>query len=57
VHRLKKEQTYLGLPHLRYPLAADSYDKARPVFPYPAIAKWNGQGDRNKAETWVKALP
>jgi feruloyl esterase len=57
VHRLKKEQTYLGLPRLRYPLAADSYDKTRPVFPYPAIAKWSGQGDHAKAETWEKVAP
>jgi hypothetical protein len=32
-------------------------EKTRPVFPYPFIAKYDGTGDRNKAENYVKAPP
>jgi feruloyl esterase len=55
VHHLKTEQNYLGLPRLRHPLPEGSYDRTRPVFPYPAITKPSGRGDPAKAENWVKA--
>lgn len=55
VHHLKKEQNYLGLPRVRYPLPDGSFDRTRPVFPYPAIAKPKGRGDPSRAENWVKA--
>ena len=46
-------ERFVQLP--RYPLPADSYDRTRPVFAYPDIAKWNGKGDPSKAENWSKA--
>jgi feruloyl esterase len=57
VHRLKKEQNYLGLPRLRYPLPEDAYNQVRPVFPYPATAKYTGKGDMSGAESWQKVTP
>ncbi|MGZ5925285.1 MAG: tannase/feruloyl esterase family alpha/beta hydrolase, partial [Rhizomicrobium sp.] len=52
VHHLVKEQNYLGLPRPRYPLPADSFDRTRPVYPYPLIARYKGQGDPNLAANW-----
>lgn len=68
VHHLTKEQNYLGLPRPRYPLPAGSFDRTRPVYPYPLIARYSGQGDPNLAANWrpgtlssgpgsVKAVP
>lgn len=51
-HHLTKEQNYLGLPRPRYPLPAGSFDRTRPVYPYPAIARYKGMGDPNLAENW-----
>lgn len=53
-HKLKKPQAYNGLPRLRYPLDPDTIDWSRPVYPYPATAKWSGEGDWKEAETWVR---
>jgi hypothetical protein len=39
----------------RHPLAADSYDRTRPVFAWPDQARYKGKGDSNKAENWEKA--
>jgi hypothetical protein len=39
----------------RYPLAAGSFDRSRPVYPYPEIAKYSGKGDVNQASSWAKA--
>ncbi|MDX2223798.1 MAG: DUF6351 family protein [Rhodospirillaceae bacterium] len=55
VHHLVKEQGYLGLPRIRFPLAPDSYDRTRPVYAYPDTAVWTGQGDIAKAENWAIA--
>ena len=49
-HHLVKEQNYLGLPRLRYPLAPDSFDRTRPVYPYPAIARYRGKGDTKQEQ-------
>ncbi|NIJ08534.1 feruloyl esterase [Sphingomonas vulcanisoli] len=51
-HHLVKEQNYLGLPRPRYPLPAGSYDRTRPVYPYPLIARYKGTGDANDAANW-----
>lgn len=51
-HHLKTEQSYLGLPVLRYPLAADSHDWTRPVPAWPQVARWSGRGDWRAASTW-----
>lgn len=52
VHHLVKEQNYLGLPRPRYPLPAGSFDRTRPIYPYPTIARYKGEGDANKAANW-----
>ena len=46
-------ETIVLLP--RYPLAADAIVSARPVFAYPDVASWTGQGDPARPENWVKA--
>lgn len=51
-HHLVKEQNYLGLPRPRHPLPAGSFDRTRPVFPYPAISRYKGEGDPNAAANW-----
>jgi feruloyl esterase len=51
-HHLVREQNYLGLPRPRYPLPAGSYDRTRPVYPYPLIARYKGAGDPNIAASW-----
>lgn len=51
-HHLVTEQNYLGLPRPRYPLPAGSFDRTRPVYPYPFIARYTGRGDRNDAANW-----
>ena len=53
VHHLAKEQNYLGLPRPRYPLPAGSFDRTRPVYPYPLIATYKGKGDPNVASSWA----
>lgn len=53
-HHLIKEQNYLGLPRPRYPLPAGSFDRTRPVYPYPAIARYKGKGDPKQAASWRK---
>jgi feruloyl esterase len=39
----------------RYPLDSQSYDRTRPVYPYPDVARWSGRGDAAQASTWQKA--
>ena len=51
-HHLAKEQNYLGLPRPRYPLPAGRFDRTRPVYPYPAIARYKGAGDTSVAANW-----
>ena len=51
-HHLVKEQNYLGLPRPRYPLPAGSFDRTRPVYPFPAVARYRGEGDPNEASNW-----
>jgi feruloyl esterase len=51
-YHLVREQNYLGLPRPRFPLPAADYDRVRPLFPYPARARFTGRGDASKAESW-----
>lgn len=51
-YHLVREQNYLGLPRPRYPLPAGSFDRTRPVYPYPLIARYKGTGDPNVAVNW-----
>jgi feruloyl esterase len=53
-HHFVKEQNYLGLPRPRYPLPEGSFDRTRPVYPYPAIARYKGKGDATQAASWRK---
>jgi feruloyl esterase len=55
MHHLIKEQNYLGLPRPIYPLEPGTYDRTRPVYPYPDVAKYSGQGDPKDAANWEKA--
>lgn len=54
-YHLKMEQNYLGLPRPRYPLPAGSYDRTRPVYPFPDYAVYSGKGDPNDAGSWTRA--
>ncbi len=53
-YHLKTPQGYGGLPRIRYPLSADAYDWSRPVFPYPDVAHWSGEGDWKDPGTWER---
>ncbi len=55
VHHLIKEQNYLGLPRPIYPLPAGSFDRTRPVYPYPDVAHYSGKGDPTQAANWFIA--
>ena len=56
-YHLRVPQTYMGLPVLRYPLAAGRFDWTRPVFAYPGVAVWDGKGDRKLGASWLVARP
>jgi hypothetical protein len=51
-YHLKTPQNYMGLPAIRYPLNPHDYDWSRPVYPYPLVATWSGQGNQRDAATW-----
>jgi feruloyl esterase len=51
-HHLVREENYLGLPRKRFPLAAGEYDRVRPVYPYPAAARYRGRGDASDPANW-----
>ncbi len=38
----------------RLPLPLDQVSFSRPVFPWPAVAVWSGQGDVRDASTWIR---
>jgi len=39
----------------RHPLPASSYDRARPIYAYPDVARWSGRGDPNQPTSWERA--
>ena len=46
-----------GAPYMklgRHPIAAGTYDRARPVYPYPAWTKYRGKGDPADPKSWIK---
>jgi feruloyl esterase len=43
------------LPRPRHPLGRGEYDRTRPVFAYPDVARCSGMGDSTKNDDWVKA--
>jgi feruloyl esterase len=51
-HHLAQEENYLGLPRKRFPLAPAEYDRARPVFAWPNVARFTGRGDPAQPEGW-----
>jgi hypothetical protein len=38
----------------RHPLKPEEYDRARPVYPWPAVARYSGRGDPADPKNWVK---
>jgi hypothetical protein len=56
-HHPVKEQSYMGLPVLRYPLEATSVAWSRRIYAYPATTVYRGRGDINDAASWVAAPP
>jgi feruloyl esterase len=54
-YRMMREQTYMGLPVVRYPLAAADVRWTRRVYAYPEASVYSGRGDINAAENWKSA--
>jgi hypothetical protein len=61
VHKMKVELPTQQLPNgetiyvlPRHPLPTDSYERARPVYPYPDLARWSGKGSPDDPKTWVR---
>ncbi|MBT6961502.1 MAG: tannase/feruloyl esterase family alpha/beta hydrolase, partial [Rhodospirillaceae bacterium] len=52
VHRMKS--TGYSVPRPRHPLDPNDYDQKRPVYPYPAVARFKGEGDPNDPDAWQK---
>jgi feruloyl esterase len=44
-------------PGMMPPESANVTPRARPVFAYPAIAKWDGKGEANQAASYVEGQP
>jgi feruloyl esterase len=51
-HKLIKEQNYLGLPRVRFPLQANEVRWRRPIYAYPEVAVYRGRGDSNDPAQW-----
>jgi hypothetical protein len=56
-HHLVDAQSYAGLPRLRYPLVPTAYDWARPVYPYPGVARFGGKGRSSDPVNWPQHDP
>ena len=39
----------------RHPLDPATYDRDRPVYAYPDVARWSGKGNPDQASSWIKA--
>lgn len=44
-----------GGPRPIHPLDPAQYDRSRPVYPYPDVARYKGRGDSNVAANWERA--
>jgi len=53
VHR-RASQGY-GQPRARFPLDPSEYDQRRPVYAFPDVARYKGNGDANEPSNWEKA--
>ena len=53
---LVEEQPYDGLPPVRFPLAPESVAYTRPIFPYPDLPAYSGNGDVNDAQNWQRQV-
>ena len=53
---LKVEQSYDGLPPVRFPLPETSAEYRRPIYPYPEIPEYIGQGDINDPSSWRSSV-
>lgn len=55
--RMKELGGFAGpVTYARY-LTPENVAFSRPVYPYPALARYSGRGDPAKAESWVPASP
>ena len=48
-------QDATALRPARFPMPPGSFDRARPVFAYPDVARYSGRGDPALPESWAKA--
>ena len=55
-YRMVREQTYMGLPVVRYPLKPSELRWTRRVYAYPNTSIYAGHGDINTAENWKPAV-
>ena len=55
-YRMVREQTYMGLPVVRYPLKPSELRWTRRVYSYPNTSVYGGHGDINTAENWKSAV-
>ncbi|MDX2145143.1 MAG: tannase/feruloyl esterase family alpha/beta hydrolase [Rhodospirillaceae bacterium] len=53
--RIKNDPGILG--NVYFPLKADEIEVTRPVYPYPEVARYVGQGDPNRAENFRRTSP
>jgi feruloyl esterase len=56
-HKMAKDQPYSGLPRLRFPLKPGEALWARPVYAYPDVATYKGEGDWKDPANWAAARP
>jgi len=49
---LKVEQSYDGLPPIRFPLLQSSIEYARPIYPYPDTPQYIGEGEVSDPASW-----
>lgn len=56
-HKMVKDQPYAGLPRLRFPLKREDYTWTRPVYAYPDVTLYDGDGDWQDPANWVPQRP
>jgi len=52
---LKNPDVRHYLPRPRFPLDPSEYERSRPVYAYPDLARYTGSGDSRQASSWEKA--
>lgn len=51
----KRVNQGMGQPRARHPMDPSDYDQTRPVFAFPDVARYKGEGDPNDPSNWGKA--